>query len=79
MELSPPKSTPHHRRRNSQSLPPRRGQIKEKIFKGFIKYLASLGKRRRHDNGGGAGFTTSCSSTPAVISSGYNSDVPPEC
>ncbi|XP_043811741.1 uncharacterized protein LOC122723507 [Manihot esculenta] len=47
MELFPSKSTPQHHRRH-QTLPPKRGQIKAKIFKDLIKSasstFASLGK-----------------------------------
>ncbi|KAK4286488.1 hypothetical protein QN277_003037 [Acacia crassicarpa] len=66
------KSDNHHR----QSLPPRRGQIKAKIFNSMFKSAAAFassaaGHRRRHEDDG----TPLSSPSPATpISSGYNSD-----
>ncbi|EEF32147.1 conserved hypothetical protein [Ricinus communis] len=75
MELKPPKPTRHHRQ--PQTLPPRRGQVKVRIIKEVVKSVSAFfGKRGRPSGDGGGGFTTSNSSTPATISSGYNSDAP---
>ncbi|PQQ05954.1 hypothetical protein Pyn_15020 [Prunus yedoensis var. nudiflora] len=55
----------------SQSLPPKRGQIKIKIIKGLVKSLASMaggrGRRPREDGG----FLSSSSQTPAQTPSGF--------
>ncbi|PQM32611.1 hypothetical protein Pyn_32794 [Prunus yedoensis var. nudiflora] len=61
METPGSKSKPNP----SQSLPPKRGQIKIKIIKGLVRSLASLvggGGRRPREDGG---FLSSSSQTPA--------------
>ncbi|KAF2300480.1 hypothetical protein GH714_013762 [Hevea brasiliensis] len=75
MELSPSNESTqqHHQRRHQQTLPPRRGQIKVKIFKVLMKSasaaFASLGKCCRRNRVGSS--ATSSFSTPLAISSGF--------
>ncbi|KAM1355237.1 hypothetical protein ACFX13_030234 [Malus domestica] len=72
-KLEIPGSKSKHSR--NRRLPPRRGQIKIKIFKELVKFLAPMagrGARKPRENGG---FLSSSSQTPAETTSGYCSDV----
>ncbi|KAB2614721.1 hypothetical protein D8674_021309 [Pyrus ussuriensis x Pyrus communis] len=68
-KLEIPGSKSKHSR--NRRLPPRRGQIKIRIFKELIKFLAPMaggGARKPRENGG---FLSSSSQTPAETPSGY--------
>jgi hypothetical protein len=54
---------------------PRRGDVKRKMFKEIVVTIRSIFKPKHTQ---APGFLTSNSTTPAVPSSGYNSDVPHE-
>ncbi|KAB2614866.1 hypothetical protein D8674_021454 [Pyrus ussuriensis x Pyrus communis] len=71
-KLEIPGSKSKHSR--NRRLPPRRGQIKIKIFNELFKFLAPMaggGARKPRENGG---FLSSSSQTPAETPSGYCSD-----
>ena len=54
---------------------PRRGDVKRKMFKEIVVTIGSMFKPKHTQ---APGFVTSNSTTPAVPSSGYNSDAPPD-
>nr|POE81436.1 hypothetical protein CFP56_05935 [Quercus suber] len=61
----------------NQALPyPRRGDVKRRIFKDFAVAIGSMlaGSKKKRTKAEGA--LSSNSTTPAVPSSGYNSDAP---
>ncbi|KAB2614867.1 hypothetical protein D8674_021455 [Pyrus ussuriensis x Pyrus communis] len=71
-KLEIPGSKSEHNR--NRRLPPRRGQIKTKIFKELVKFLAPMaggGAPKPREDGG---FLSSGSQTPAETPSGYCSD-----
>lgn len=59
--------------KHTKSLPPRRGQIKIRIFRTVVKSAAAFSSRAAAAGGDAASLTTSPSSSPSTPS-GYNSD-----
>jgi hypothetical protein len=59
---------------HARTLPPRRGQIKSKIFKDFAVRIGSMVAVFGGKNTGTGGSLGSNSTTPSAISSGYNTD-----
>uniref|UniRef100_A0A7N2KPQ6 Uncharacterized protein n=1 Tax=Quercus lobata TaxID=97700 RepID=A0A7N2KPQ6_QUELO len=60
----------------NQAPGPRRGDVKRKIFKGFANAIGSMLVGFKQKRTKAEGFLSSNSNTPAVPSSGYNSDNP---
>ncbi|QHN81291.1 uncharacterized protein DS421_20g685560 [Arachis hypogaea] len=57
--------------RDTQRLPPRRGQIKIRIFKSIVAALSCSGRNKKQKDSGEGSYYLSSTSTTLPVSSGY--------